>query len=300
MADFGRHWGFYNRQLKTFNKLSADQAAVKDEETGEEVGVLPHYDDIAEFFGDESTQPEDRSTFVHGDYKVDNVVFHPTEPRVIGILDWEMVSRYQNPKQHIIVARPNPSSQATIGHPLSDICNLIAPFTTASHPMALRAGRRNLSFLDGATEGLPTKSQCIEWYESVLGYSVNRRELLWAEAFGIYRGAVIMQGIKARYAQRQASSEKAMVYGAAMGPQAEMAWQFVQEVKKKNEEARAQGKGWMLGKATTVNEWSAQGNRAEGKGYIVEQPKRKTVHKRGPDEKAAEGKGYMIGRPEKL
>lgn len=92
MADFGRHWGFYNRQLKTFKRLSADQAVVKDKETGEEVGWIPHYDDMVEFFGDEATQPVDRSTFVHGDYKIDNVVFHATEPRVIGILDWEMVS----------------------------------------------------------------------------------------------------------------------------------------------------------------------------------------------------------------
>lgn len=93
MADFGRHWGFYNRQLKTFKKLSADQAAIKDKETGARVGDIPHYEDMVEFFGDEATQPEDRSTFVHGDYKIDNVVFHPTEPRVIAILDWEMVSQ---------------------------------------------------------------------------------------------------------------------------------------------------------------------------------------------------------------
>lgn len=106
MEDFGRHWGFYNRQLKTFKRLSADQAAVKDKETGEEVGMIPHYDEMVGFFGDESTQPQDRSTFVHGDYKVDNVVFHATEPHVIGIIDWEMVSPtnanpYPSPKpQH--------------------------------------------------------------------------------------------------------------------------------------------------------------------------------------------------------
>ena len=96
MEDFGRHGNFYNRQLKTFKRLSADQAIVKDKETGEEVGMIPHYDDMVEFFGDATTQPEDRSTFVHGDYKVDNVVFHPTEPRVIAILDWEMVSHTLN------------------------------------------------------------------------------------------------------------------------------------------------------------------------------------------------------------
>ena len=92
MEDFGRHGGFYNRQLKTFKRLSEDQAKAKDKDTGKEVGKIPHYDTMVKFFGEEATQPEDRSTFVHGDYKIDNMVFHPTEPRVIGILDWEMVS----------------------------------------------------------------------------------------------------------------------------------------------------------------------------------------------------------------
>lgn len=145
------------------------------------------------------------------------------------------------------------------------------PFTVASHPTATSANRRNASFVEGTTPGLPTKAQCVEWYESVAGYSVNPRELLWAEAFGIYRGAIIMQGIKARYAQRQASSEKAVEYGKLMEPQAELAWQSVKEVKEKNQEARAQGKG-----------------------YMVARPGR------SGDERAAEGKGYMVARPEKL
>ena len=101
MEDFGRHWGFYNRQLKTFKRLQADQAAIKDKETGEKVGVLPHYDDMVSFFEDAATQPQDRSTFVHGDYKIDNVIFHATEPRVIGIIDWEMVSPiHHTPSDH--------------------------------------------------------------------------------------------------------------------------------------------------------------------------------------------------------
>jgi hypothetical protein len=151
----------------------------------------------------------------------------------------------------------------------------------------------NPAFVEGTTPGLPTKAQCVEWYESVAGYSVNPRELLWAEAFGIYRGAIIMQGIKARHAQRQASSEKAMEYGKLMGPQAEMAWQFVREVKRRNEEASAQGKGYMLGKSTTTKERSGDEKAAEGKGYMISRPPKE----RSPDEKRAEGKGYMVSRP---
>lgn len=224
LGDFGREGDFYNRQLKTFKKLQEDQAQAVDADTKEPVGQIPHYQEMVQFFQDPKTQPEDRSTFVHGDYKIDNLIFHPTEPRVIGIIDWEM---------------------ATIGHPLSDVTNLIMPFSIAEPgyaELAAQSGRRNLSFLSQAqggepVDGLPTKEDCIQWYEEVVGWHVDRKELAWAEAFGIFRGSIIMQGIAARYAQRQASSARAMDYGNAMRPQAEMAWAFVKEVKRRKEDA---------------------------------------------------------------
>ena len=77
---FGRANGFYNRQLKTFATISEAQAQAVDVDTKIPVGQIPYYDDMVRFFGQADTQPRDRSTFVHGDYKIDNVVFHPTEP----------------------------------------------------------------------------------------------------------------------------------------------------------------------------------------------------------------------------
>lgn len=58
-----------------------------DVDTKEPVGKIPKFDEMVAFFRDPKTQPKDRSGFVHGDYKIDNVVFHKTEPRVIGILE---------------------------------------------------------------------------------------------------------------------------------------------------------------------------------------------------------------------
>ena len=87
MESFGKPSGFYNRQLATFNTISDAQAKAVDVETGMPVGKIPHQDEIVAFFSDPKTQPKDRSSFVHGDYKIDNVVFHKTEPRVIGILE---------------------------------------------------------------------------------------------------------------------------------------------------------------------------------------------------------------------
>ncbi|KAK5142269.1 hypothetical protein LTR04_002285 [Oleoguttula sp. CCFEE 6159] len=210
MSSFGKPAGFYNRQLATFKTISEAQAKAVDVETKEPVGQIPHYDDMVAFFGDPKTQPKDRSGFVHGDYKIDNVVFHKTEPRVIGILDWEM---------------------STIGHPLSDLVNLLTPFTTALSPLAVSIGRGSEAFLPGGTPGLPTRDQCVSWYRDVAGWDPTP-DLTWGEAFGIYRGSIIMQGIAARYALRQASSEKAMDYAAQMKPFAEVAWSLVQEYKK--------------------------------------------------------------------
>lgn len=87
MTSYGKPTGFYDRQIRLFKELALAQASTKDVESGDEVGQIPHFDDILAFFGRAATQPKDRGTFVHGDYKIDNVVFHKTEPRVIGILE---------------------------------------------------------------------------------------------------------------------------------------------------------------------------------------------------------------------
>ena len=87
LEDFGKPKGFYNRQIATWRTICEAQARVADAETGEEVGDLPHFDDMMRFFEDAGRQPRDRGTLIHGDYKIDNLVFHRTEPRVIGILE---------------------------------------------------------------------------------------------------------------------------------------------------------------------------------------------------------------------
>ena len=87
MESFGKSGGFYNRQIKLFKSLAETQSQAKDVDTHEEVGQIPYFEEMTGFFAQDSTQPRDRATFIHGDYKIDNVVFHKTEPRVIGILE---------------------------------------------------------------------------------------------------------------------------------------------------------------------------------------------------------------------
>ena len=87
LSDFGRSTGFYNRQIKTLGMISTSQAQAVDIETKKAVGNIPHFEEMVSFFKEPKTQPKDRSSLIHGDYKIDNLVYHKTEPRVIGILE---------------------------------------------------------------------------------------------------------------------------------------------------------------------------------------------------------------------
>lgn len=87
LASFGKDTGFYDRQVSLFKGLCEKQANTRDVDTKEPVGKIPYFDDMVAFFEQKKTQPRDRGTFIHGDYKIDNLVFHKTEPRVIGILE---------------------------------------------------------------------------------------------------------------------------------------------------------------------------------------------------------------------
>jgi len=87
LGGFGKPSGFYDRQIKTFKTITVAQASTKDVDTGKAVGQIPHIEEMLEFFVDKKYQPKDRGTLIHGDYKIDNLVFHRTEARVIGILE---------------------------------------------------------------------------------------------------------------------------------------------------------------------------------------------------------------------
>lgn len=157
---------------------------------------------------------------------------------------------------------------STIGHPLSDISNLLTPYFTARLDPR-RSVNVHPGFLPRATRGLPTPDEITALYFSVvdappssppssssssgsssLELSLARngaaaeqqqlllrrpgdreRELQWAQAFNIFRLAAICQGIAARQAGRQASSEQARRYGDAREPLAEFAWVLVQSAR---------------------------------------------------------------------
>ena len=110
LSNFGKPSGFYNRQIATFGTISESQAQAVDIVTHVPVGKIPHFDDIVAFFKNGRTQPKDRATLIHGDYKIDNLVFHKTEPRVIGILEYvsSLLLIPLIPRSHIFSINPGP------------------------------------------------------------------------------------------------------------------------------------------------------------------------------------------------
>lgn len=226
LASFGKSTGFYDRQLATWRQICAAQARARDVDTGAPVGAIPHMEALMAFFGDASLRPRDRATLVHGDYKIDNVVFDAAEARVAGILDWEM---------------------STVGHPLSDLANLLHPFVSAGMSTsssnsddgdAVKAVSHP-GFLPGATPGLPSPQAIVEWYSAAAGWAPRPDEVAWACAFSVFRLSAICQGIAARVATRQASSADARKHAAALRPLGEFAWELARkEVEKRKQTAR--------------------------------------------------------------
>jgi aminoglycoside phosphotransferase (APT) family kinase protein len=118
---------------------------------------------------------------------------------------------------------------STIGHPLSDLSNLLVPFTITAFSLSRR--NSHPAFAPNAnTPGLPSRNQCVSWYREVAGWDPEP-ELPWSTAFAMWRDSIIFQGIASRYAVRQASSEQARQVGEEMGPAAGIAWSLVERAR---------------------------------------------------------------------
>ena len=138
----------------------------------------------------------DETSLVHGDYRLDNLVFHPSEPRIIGVLDWEL---------------------STLGHPLADFSNHCMSWYIPSHLW------RGIAELDLAALGIPVVHEYVDRYVGTTGRD-PRANWNFYLAFNLFRKAAILHGIGERAAAGTASSADAVETAAKAGPLAEIGW----------------------------------------------------------------------------
>jgi aminoglycoside phosphotransferase (APT) family kinase protein len=144
---------------------------------------------------------DEETGIVHGDFRLDNVIFHPSEPRILAVLDWEL---------------------STLGHPLVDLAYLCMRYHLS--PVEFRG----LAGLDLGALQIPSESECIADYcRRRRRDPVAPQEWTYYLAFNMFRLTGILQGVLARAIQGNASSATALEAGRRARPLAEQAWELV-------------------------------------------------------------------------
>jgi aminoglycoside phosphotransferase (APT) family kinase protein len=194
LGDYGRSGEYIARQVARWSKQYQASETEKIEAMDRLIAWLP-----------ENIPVGDETSIVHGDYRIDNVIFHPTEPRILAVLDWEL---------------------STLGHPLADF---------AYHCMVWRIPPgvfRGLGGADLGALGIPSEQDYVAAYCRRTGRAgIEPRDWEYYMVYNMFRIAAIVQGVMASALQGNASSAQALETGRAARPLAEMAWRQVERLK---------------------------------------------------------------------
>ena len=185
LEDFGRSGNYMARQIARWSRQYRASETVKQPAMDALIEWLPAH-----------LPPEGKPAIVHGDYRMDNLVFHKTEPRVIGVLDWEL---------------------STIGDPLADF---------AYHAMSWRIDPnvyQGLAGVDVAALGIPDEAEYVAAYCRNTGRAAIEGWEFYL-AYSLFRFAAICQGIAKRAIDGTAASIEADKIGSLARPFGEQAW----------------------------------------------------------------------------
>ncbi len=186
LSDYGRHDGYLARQIARWSK----------QYRASETESIPAMDALIEWLPAHIPSGEETS-IVHGDYRLDNVIFHPNEPRILAVLDWEL---------------------STLGHPLADFA-----YHCMTWYLPPGAGR-GLGGIDISGSGIPSIKDYIARYCERTGRAGGIPNFEFYMAFNMFRMAGILQGIMKRVVDGTAASAQAMAMGKSARPIAEQGW----------------------------------------------------------------------------
>ena len=192
LAEFGRPGNYFARQIGRWSKQYQASETEPIEAMNRLIEWLPDHIPAGE-----------ESSIVHGDYRLDNLVFDARESRIRAILDWEL---------------------STIGHPLADFSYHCMSWHVAPGQF------RGIAGLDHAALGIPTEAEYVARYCERTGRTrIDHWDFYLA--YNMFRLAAILQGIAKRVVEGTAASERARESGARARPLAEMAWQIAQRIR---------------------------------------------------------------------
>ncbi|MBK7145908.1 MAG: phosphotransferase family protein [Xanthomonadales bacterium] len=185
LGDFGKPGNYFERQIATWSRQYRASETTRIEAMETLIAALP----------ERCPHDDGRVALVHGDFRIDNLIWHPNEARIVAIVDWEL---------------------ATLGHPLADLGYLC---------MALRLPRNpalpGLAGGDRAALGIPDEAGMIERYRA-LSHRRDVGDWAFVLAFSFFRLAAIAQGVAKRAQQGNASNARASEAGAMAAMLAEL------------------------------------------------------------------------------